>query len=99
MEEKIISREERITDVETKGNITTFKFGRNRCSLESEVYDDNTEGYILKYREVVVEWGRVNGKPFKIIPPTFNGKRRFIEAFRKYFGYDLNKISKEYPED
>ena len=57
MEEKIISREERITDVETKGNITTFKFGRNRCSLESEVYDDNTEGYILKYREVVVEWG------------------------------------------
>lgn len=91
--------EERITDVKVDGSITRFRFGRNICSLESEVYNDNTEGYILRYRGIVVEWGRVNGKPFKIIPPTFNGKRRFIDAFRKYFGYDLNKISKEYPED
>lgn len=99
MEKQIPIREERITDVETKGTITTFKFGRNRCSLESEVFDKDTEGHILKYRGIVVEWGRVNGKPFKIIPPTFNGKRRFIDAFYKYFGYDLHKIAKEYPDD
>lgn len=74
MEKKIPIREERITDVETKGTITTFKFGRNRCSLESEIFDKDTEGHILKYRGIIVEWGRVNGKPFKIIPPTFNGK-------------------------
>ena len=91
--------EERITDVEVAGYITRFRFGRNICSLESEVYDDDNEGYILKYRGINVEWGRVNGDPFKIIPPTFIGKRRFLEAFRKYFGYDLVKISKEYPGD
>lgn len=94
--EGIFMFEEKITDVEVVGNVTNFRFGRNRCSLESAIFDKD-EGYILKYRGIVVEWGIVDGQPFKIFPPTFIGKRRFINAFKKQFGHDLDKISKEYP--
>lgn len=90
---------DKITNIEVKGNITTFKFGRNRCSLESEIIDDTTEGHILKYRESSIEWGKVNNVPFKIIPPTFFVRRRFIEAFKKEFGYDLVKIARETPDN